>query len=234
MWNWMKLVDCRSLSKAVELANVQAKSEETLQGSGAASHQATPLETKAYMQSSLSSKPHGKSYVSVTVTGISSGISAAVASPAPSLLSVNVLSSSIAATAQHQNQKEVNTFVSTGSNNDVALSASAQHTPAALLLAGGEFYCRFCPSTCTSSKQWLEHCASEAHHFNICSDRDCRWNYKPPPLHLNPEQYKLCVTHLSDSNKDGDPGKSFDIIMNIHVLVHTIYYSFSNYCIVLE
>ena len=207
----MKLVDCRSLSKAVELAKVQAKSEETLQGSGADGHQATPLE--AYMQSPLRSKPHGKSYVSVTVTGSSSGISAAVASPAPSLLSENVLSSSTAGTAQHQKQKEANTLVSTGSNDDVALSASAQHTPDALLLAGSEFYCRFCPSTCTSSEQWVEHCVSEAHHFNICSDRDRRWNYRPPPLHLNPEQYKLCFTHLGDPNKDGDPGKIFEIII---------------------
>ena len=215
-----------SLLKSVKVASAQAKSKDERQHTHAqeANGADTHLKTKVSRQSARCSQPQAAA--SSTVAGSSSGLSTAAAShpPPPPLMSLNlqlnVLSSSTSGTAQYhsQQQESANRGESTSPelNDDVVVSeaANAQHTPErALQLAGGEFYCPFCPSYCTSSEQWNVHCASETHCFNIYSDRDHCWNYRRPPLHLlNPEQYKLCVAHLGDPNKVGDPGTYIEIL----------------------
>ena len=214
-----------SLLKAVKVANAQANS-----ANGADTLNEKTLKTKAYTQSARSShSSQPQAAASSTVAGSSSGQSVAAAAhphPPPLMslkLQMNVLSlsSSTSGTAQHHSQQqeiskrgESTSPELNDEHDDVLVSetAYAQQTPEkapekALQLTGGEFYCPFCPSFCTSSEQWNEHCASEKHCFNIYSDRDHCWNYRPPPLHiLNPEQYKLCVAHLGDPNQVGDPG----------------------------
>ena len=215
-------VNSRSVLKAVEVANGQAKSKDERQHThaqetnGADAH----LKTKVSMQSARCSQ--AQAAASSTVTTHPSGLSAAAAAhpPPPPLMSLKLqLNSSTSGTAQHRNQQQesANRAESTSQklNDDVVVleAAYGQHTPEkALQLAGGEFYCPFCPSFCTNSEQWNEHCASETHYFNIYSDRDHCWNYRRPPL-LNPEQYKLCVAHLGDPNKVGDSGNLFEIII---------------------
>lgn len=140
---------------------------------------------------------------------------AAAAAPPP-LMSVNLVPSS---SAQPPNQQHAASGVATSPEDDELIASSEMYeqqqqqqprSPADAMLmgaSGGEmFYCRFCATYFNTSDKWNEHLASDGHLFNIYSDRDHGWNYRQPPWHLIPDQYKLCVAHLGDPNNDSDPG----------------------------
>ena len=136
-------------------------------------------------------------------------LATAAAAPPP-LMSENLVESTIAEPLQKPQQlahAQAVLGIQTGRGDVMVTSEFAQKSPEEAMLTGGEvFYCRFCASYFNSSDKWGEHCASDGHRFNIFSDRDRGWNFRQPPWHLNPDQYKLCVPHVGDPNNDGDPG----------------------------
>ena len=46
---------------------------------------------------------------------------------------------------------------------------------------------------CNSQKQWDEHCASEKHMFNVNSDKEHQWNFRPPPWGVASSNYQICA-----------------------------------------
>lgn len=239
VWNWMRDMNCRSIAKAVELANAQDKLKEeqqkireqqraqAQQASGAAAQPATPLGTNAWTSGMPGSLRPQSAAALGNSAGALSGLSAMVqqfeavqnqiadartaATVPPPLMSVNIMDSSVEP-AQQQG-----TAAPTENDGDEVVMSDvySQQSPVEAMLMGGEvFYCRFCANCFNASDKWNEHCASEGHRFNIYSDRDRCWNFRQPPWHLNPNQYKLCVQHCGDPNNDGDPG-------NAYVVTHT-------------
>ena len=236
VWNWMKQVNCRSVLKAVELANAQAKLKEEqqkvreqqrsqTQQAAASAGPATPLGLNAWnagaasalrAQSAAGSSAGDSSGIAAMVQQFEAAQSQMVGARPPPLMSVNLMESTTAEPLQQLQQQQQQQLaqaqaglgIQSGSGDEVIMSdVYAQQSPEDAMLMGGEvFYCRFCASYFNSSDKWSEHCASEGHRFNIFSDRDRGWNFRQPPWHLNPDQYKLCTPHLGDPNNDADPG----------------------------
>ena len=59
-------------------------------------------------------------------------------------------------------------------------------------LVQSSHYCHYCSIHCNSEKQWVEHCASDKHMFNVNSDREHQWNYRQPPWGVPGGNYELC------------------------------------------
>ena len=53
-------------------------------------------------------------------------------------------------------------------------------------------YCHYCSIQCNSNKQWVEHCASDKHMFNVNTDREHQWNYRQPRWSVNNGSYRMC------------------------------------------
>ena len=68
-----------------------------------------------------------------------------------------------------------------------------QATATPIDLMQNSHYCHYCSVHCNSEKQWLEHCASDKHMFNVNSDQEHQWNHRQPPWGVPGGNYELCT-----------------------------------------
>lgn len=54
------------------------------------------------------------------------------------------------------------------------------------------FCCDYCDVSCNSENQLNTHCSSAKHKLNVNSDKERKWNFRPPPRDVLGGNYRLC------------------------------------------